>query len=245
MERTWHLRNWFNLFHFKLAIVRKSVPLHILQNWRTIRIRNTWDMQNILVYQVEKHRTLAGFHIYGVWYTFITTWTRFLLEKYQLLSYSRISQMFLSSYNCKSLPSPDVHHRENGEVAVRFRSRCYLPWDICADITDTSDVRELCGSGHLTHISTQTLSFPLLCNLLLFPWYEKKRAVCCDCYFHWLRHYATSRKVANSSPDEMDVFNFPNPSSRTMALESTQPLTEMSTRNLSGGKEWPACKAIV
>jgi hypothetical protein len=27
----------------------------------------------------------------------------------------------------------------------------------------------------------------------------------------------------------------PNPSSRTMALGSTQPLTEMSTRNLPGG----------
>jgi hypothetical protein len=30
-------------------------------------------------------------------------------------------------------------------------------------------------------------------------------------------------------------FNLPNPSSRTMALGSTQPLTEMSTRNLPGG----------
>jgi hypothetical protein len=30
-------------------------------------------------------------------------------------------------------------------------------------------------------------------------------------------------------------FNWPNPSSRTMALGSTQPLTEMSTRNLPGG----------
>jgi hypothetical protein len=30
-------------------------------------------------------------------------------------------------------------------------------------------------------------------------------------------------------------FNWPNPSSRTMALGSTQPLTEISTRNLPGG----------
>jgi hypothetical protein len=36
--------------------------------------------------------------------------------------------------------------------------------------------------------------------------------------------------------------NLPNPSSRTMALGSTQPLTEMSTRNLPGGKERPAHK---
>jgi hypothetical protein len=35
----------------------------------------------------------------------------------------------------------------------------------------------------------------------------------------------------------------PNPSSRTMALGSTQPLTEMSTRNLPGGKGRPARKA--
>jgi hypothetical protein len=32
-------------------------------------------------------------------------------------------------------------------------------------------------------------------------------------------------------------------SSRNMTLESTQPLTEMSTRNMSGGKGRPARKA--
>jgi hypothetical protein len=41
----------------------------------------------------------------------------------------------------------------------------------------------------------------------------------------------------------MDIFNLPNPSSRTMALGSTQPLTEMSTRNISAGKGRPARKA--
>jgi hypothetical protein len=30
-------------------------------------------------------------------------------------------------------------------------------------------------------------------------------------------------------------FNLPNPSSRTMALGSTQALTEMSIKNISGG----------
>jgi hypothetical protein len=33
-------------------------------------------------------------------------------------------------------------------------------------------------------------------------------------------------------PDKVDFFN---PSNRTMALGSAQPLTEMSTRNLAGG----------
>jgi hypothetical protein len=41
----------------------------------------------------------------------------------------------------------------------------------------------------------------------------------------------------------VDSFNLPNPSSLTMALGSTQPLTEMSTRNLPGGKKRPAHKA--
>jgi hypothetical protein len=61
-----------------------------------------------------------------------------------------------------------------------------------------------------------------------------------------LSHYATSRKVAGSIPDDDEAirfFNSPNPSSRTMALRSTQPLTEMSTRNLPGGKRRLARRA--
>jgi hypothetical protein len=41
-------------------------------------------------------------------------------------------------------------------------------------------------------------------------------------------------------PDKEDFFN---PSNITMALGSTQPLTEMSTRNLPGGKKRPARRA--
>jgi hypothetical protein len=54
----------------------------------------------------------------------------------------------------------------------------------------------------------------------------------------------TSQKVAGSIPDEViGFFDSPNPSSRDMAVGSTQPLTEMSTGNLPGGKGWPALKA--
>jgi hypothetical protein len=49
-------------------------------------------------------------------------------------------------------------------------------------------------------------------------------------------HYATSRKVEGSIPDEVfKFFNWPDPSSRTVALGSTLALTEMSTRNFPGG----------
>jgi hypothetical protein len=48
-----------------------------------------------------------------------------------------------------------------------------------------------------------------------------------------------------SIPDEVTgIFNWPNPSSGNMALGSTQPLTEMCTRNLPGGKEQPARKTV-
>jgi hypothetical protein len=60
----------------------------------------------------------------------------------------------------------------------------------------------------------------------------------------WLRHYATSRKVADSTPDEVTgIFTWLNLFSRTMVLGSTQSLTETSTRNLPGGKRLPTRKA--
>jgi hypothetical protein len=52
----------------------------------------------------------------------------------------------------------------------------------------------------------------------------------------WLRHCATNRQVAGSIPDGVSgIFHWRNPVGRTMALGSTQPLTEMSTRNLFWG----------
>jgi hypothetical protein len=65
-------------------------------------------------------------------------------------------------------------------------------------------------------------------------------------YQYWvqLRHYSTNRNVSVSITDEViGFFNFPNPSNRTMTMGSTQPLTEMSTRNLLGGKGRPALEA--
>jgi len=49
--------------------------------------------------------------------------------------------------------------------------------------------------------------------------------------------FVTSQKVAGSIPDGViGIFHCYNPSGCTMTLESTQPLTEMSTRNISWGK---------
>jgi hypothetical protein len=52
----------------------------------------------------------------------------------------------------------------------------------------------------------------------------------------WLRYCATNQKVAGSIPDGfIGIFHSHNPSDRTMALGSTQPLTEMSNRSISWG----------
>jgi hypothetical protein len=50
----------------------------------------------------------------------------------------------------------------------------------------------------------------------------------------WLRHHATNRKIARSTPAcIIENFHLHNPSGRTMALGSTQSLKHMSTRNTS------------
>jgi len=52
----------------------------------------------------------------------------------------------------------------------------------------------------------------------------------------WLRHRTTRRKVAGSIPEGViETFNWHNPSGRIMALVLTQPLTEMSTTDISLG----------
>jgi hypothetical protein len=62
--------------------------------------------------------------------------------------------------------------------------------------------------------------------------------------YYWQEMKATSHKVAGSILDEAIGFsNVHNPSSRAMVLGSTQSLTEISSKNLSGGKGRPARKA--
>jgi hypothetical protein len=52
----------------------------------------------------------------------------------------------------------------------------------------------------------------------------------------WLRHCPTSRQVTRSIPDDVTgIFQKHNPSGRAVALESTESLTEMGTRNISCG----------
>jgi len=70
------------------------------------------------------------------------------------------------------------------------------------------------------------LEVPQHRNVMLYNKYRGPRLRCC----------ATNRKVAGSIPAGVTgIFRSHNPSDRTMALESTQPLTEMSARSISWG----------
>jgi hypothetical protein len=58
-----------------------------------------------------------------------------------------------------------------------------------------------------------------------------------------LRHCATSRNVAGSIPDSVTgLFHRRNSSGRTRVLGLTNPLTELSTRNIIPG--WGGVKAV-
>jgi len=81
---------------------------------------------------------------------------------------------------------------------------------------------------------------PTTCNGLQYVWSERGTR-----WRSWLRHCATSRKVAVSIPDGViGIFHLHNPSGSTMALGSTEPLTEMSTRNISWGVKAAACVGL-
>jgi hypothetical protein len=91
------------------------------------------------------------------------------------------------------------------------------------------------------------------CFLSWSRWYmlEFRDMSVLNCHFEikiviLLIHSHVRRKIAHSIPNEViGFFNRPNPFSRTMVLESTQPITEMSTRNFPEGKGRPAGRRVM
>jgi len=112
----------------------------------------------------------------------------------------------------------------------------------CAVVTKSGNLNFLEPSG----------SFQA-CNGTALPFYHIRSAVftCPTSFFfsislsiaQWLRCCATNRKVAGSIPaGVIGIFHSHNPSNRTMALGSTQPLKEMSARSISWGLRRPVRK---
>jgi hypothetical protein len=78
---------------------------------------------------------------------------------------------------------------------------------------------------------------------ILLPCYPQAVWIMLYNFRNWIYIYtiikmycATNRKVAGSIADGViGIFHWHNPSDRTVAMGSTQPLTEMSTRSISWG----------
>ena len=63
-------------------------------------------------------------------------------------------------------------------------------------------------------------------------------------WYSWLKNCATNWKVLSSILDSVTgIFHWHNPSSHKVALVSTEPLTEMNTRNISWGVRRPVLRA--
>jgi hypothetical protein len=78
---------------------------------------------------------------------------------------------------------------------------------------------------HVSSVSLFSISQKIMCSTCM------SRGMC---WRRWLTHCGTSQKVAGSIPDGVTgIFQWLNPSGRIVALGSTQPLAEMSTRNPS------------
>jgi hypothetical protein len=110
-------------------------------------------------------------------------------------------------------------------MTLAVDTHVYTQWNISLSCSESACLLE------------KPLSYAAILFIVL-PYKKWGRAVA------WLVE-ATSRKVAVSIPYAVfGFFNWPKLSNRTMTLGSTQPLTEMSTRNVSGGKERPAGRRV-
>jgi len=100
------------------------------------------------------------------------------------------------------------------------------------------------GAEVLVHQVTTNINYEISLNKItdlqptklfstMSPWGTRWRS--------WIRHCATTRKVAGAIPDDVDIFHRHNPSGRSMALEATQPLTETSSMNISWGGKGGRC----
>jgi hypothetical protein len=149
---------------------------------------------------------------------------------------------------CKLDARAQFPHAFSGEVYyLRSVSPEYFGYTLvyCSDVKPgvIRAVTLLTSSGLYTLHFRQLLwkKYPIRPNLTLHLKKMLKIVVYIEQY--WCRERssailfcAVSRKDAGSIPDYVSgIFHRHNPSDRTMALGSTQPLTEMSTRNISWG----------
>jgi hypothetical protein len=112
-----------------------------------------------------------------------------------------------------------IYHRLHLSILITARQK------YCGSVSNSNHRASLC---YIAEDPWCISAFIAITNRLMLLLLQTWRS--------WLRHCATSRKVAGSIPDVViGIFHWLNPFGRTMALGSTQPLTELSTKNISWG----------
>jgi hypothetical protein len=97
-------------------------------------------------------------------------------------------------------------------------------------LTTVSDMDGRCWNTSWNYL--KQVESTVYCKLIKIKW----TYVAFARWRSWLRHCATNRRVAGSNSRWCHgIFHWRNPSGCTMALGLIQPLTEMSTRNISWG----------
>jgi hypothetical protein len=102
-----------------------------------------------------------------------------------------------------------------------------------------SIVRKTCTNPRC--LVTQEITFctvpPNICSILIAVWATQ--------WCSWLRHCTTSQKVTGLIPDGVTgIFHWLIPSSCTMALGLTQPLTEICARGIFFGGKGGWCRRL-
>jgi hypothetical protein len=142
-----------------------------------------------------------------------------------------------------------VRRRHVTEYRLCLHRRCLALWEPSQVKTAGNNIpdRRLSSCEALpffvgVHLPTRRLasssSLRLSSSWYRLQFFPDGILIQCTQEFSWLRNSELRWKSAGSIPDYvMAFFNWPNTCSRTCALGSTQPLTEMSTRNRHGVKD--------
>jgi hypothetical protein len=121
----------------------------------------------------------------------------------------------------RDVKESEYKHNETPDGGWKFRNMSSAVYET---------IKKMCGGcvrgWTVSHVHSTAKSFVSEYKNYFVNWGRRWRS--------WLRQCATCRKVTGSIPGcAIGVSLWHNPSGRTLVLGSTQPLTEMSTRNTS------------
>jgi hypothetical protein len=154
-------------------------------------------------------------HVARITSSFNCIWQLATAKNYEVPRYE-VKKTLLWNYSC-SCESWGYHGGHHEDCCFL---RCDAVWSLGSD-------RHFCGT-YCHHLENKRMNIHLKTEFLIINTWK---------FSLYLRGNTMLQagRLRVRAPMRWVFFNWPNPSSRTMALGSTQALTEMSTRNISAG----------